>query len=182
MRNHRPLVLCGGMSFLSQWPSLLISAVFFCVFFWGEVLRFRNLDETQISTSSEAQGDWQKMLFLVDSLLKQLPHLLKGEDASIAFNIPLQACFKSRKWEHVLALLSQMCRHHVPRSVSTLGSALAACERSSQWSRALSVLQHAEHNQWPWRRIQPNVVCFNSAIAACQHVAEWSLGQWGWFE
>ncbi|CAK9051163.1 unnamed protein product [Durusdinium trenchii] len=120
-----------------------------------------------------AQGDWQKMLFLVDSLLKQLPHLLKGEDASIAFNIPLQACFKSRKWEHVLALLSQMCRHHVPRSVSTLGSALAACERSSQWSRALSVLQHAEHNQWPWRRIQPNVVCFNSAIAACQHVAEW---------
>ena len=119
-----------------------------------------------------AHGSWSKMFYILQALRHTVPSSLDGDDATIALNITLRACAAAHAWEQALSMVLYVRKLEVQPSVATLGTVLAACERSAQWRAAVELLS-GKMARWGWQDVLPNVVCYNTAIAACRRTRHW---------
>ena len=119
-----------------------------------------------------AHGSWSKMLYILLALRHSVPSFLDGDDATIAMNITLRACAAAHAWEQALSMVLPLRKLQVQPSVATLGTVIAACERSGQWRAAVEILA-GKMARWGWQDVLPNVVCYNAAIAACRRTRHW---------
>jgi pentatricopeptide repeat protein len=104
----------------------------------------------------------------------------------ITYNTVFDACQKSSQWAHALELLSEMRKYGVASNeqyasardrietlqrreklnrpdVISYSAAISACEKGSQWQRALDLLKEMREQD-----VQPDLPCFNAAISACE--------------
>lgn len=71
----------------------------------------------------------------------------------IAVNAAISACEKCEKWQHAVALLTEMSHFRVQPNVVSVSAAISACSRCEQWEKSLEIL----HDMMD-KKLQLNVV------------------------
>eukprot|EP00435_Cladocopium_sp_Y103_P027638 s3428_g6.t2 len=110
------------------------------------------------------------------------------ERSQISFNAALSACERGEQWEVALELLREAQQRQLPgdlisdldevamkshdlskkANVITYSAAISACEKGSQWQRALMLLGEMDKKQVP-----ANLITYSAAISACGRGEEW---------
>ncbi|CAJ1400856.1 unnamed protein product [Effrenium voratum] len=80
----------------------------------------------------------------------------------------LAGCLElARQWQSALSLLAQARRRSLPASQELCGAVISACEKCSQWERAVALLGAMGP--------KADVIAFNTAIVACGKGLRWPV-------
>eukprot|EP00438_Fugacium_kawagutii_P023093 Skav220076 [mRNA] locus=scaffold262:170477:180681:+ [translate_table: standard] len=89
------------------------------------------------------------------------------------FTMAISACGRSSLWMDALALLKSMPEVKLDPNIFSYSASTSACERASEWQRALHAMHPHLGEMSLVAHLQPNLLSFSSAISACEKAGAW---------